>query len=75
VQISIKKVNEVVFREFKTKAIKEGLKIGEALNLAMGMFLEKEKKPGLSLLNLKPQSFGRGTEKLSQEIDRVLYQD
>ena len=73
-QITIKNVQEHVFREFKAESIREGLKIGNSLTLAMGLWLEKtKKKPKLSLLDLKPKDWGKGTEKLSEEIDRIVY--
>lgn len=73
-QITIKNVQEHVFREFKAESIREGLKIGNSLTLAMGLWLEKsKKKPKLSLLDLKPKDWGKGTERLSEEIDRVVY--
>jgi len=73
-QITIKNVQEQVFREFKAESIREGLKVGDSLTLAMGLWLEKsKKKPKLSLLDLKPKDWGKGTERLSEEIDRVVY--
>ena len=73
-QITIKNVQEHVFREFKAESIREGLKIGNSLTLAMGLWLEKtKKKPKLSLLDLKPKDWGKGTERLSEEIDRIVY--
>lgn len=73
-QITIKNVQEHVFREFKAESIREGLKIGNSLTLAMSLWIEKSrKKPKLSLLDLKPKDWGKGTEKLSEEIDRIVY--
>jgi len=73
-QITIKNVQEHVFREFKAESIREGLKVGDSLSLAMGLWMEKsKKKPKLSLLNLKPKDWGKGTERLSEEIDRIVY--
>ena len=73
-QITIKNVQEHVFREFKAESIREGLKVGDSLSLAMGLWIEKsKKKPKLSLLNLKPKDWGKGTERLSEEIDRIVY--
>ena len=73
-QVSVKDVDEEVFREFKAESIRGGLKIGKALTLAMELMLEKEeKKPKMSFLKLKPRSWGEGTERVSEEIDKVLY--
>ena len=65
-QITIKNVQEQVFREFKAESIREGLKVGDSLTLAMGLWLEKsKKKPKLSLLDLKPKDWGKGTDRKS----------
>ena len=73
-QISIKDVEEQVFREFKAESVKEGLKIGKALTLAMKLWLEDGgKKPKMSILNFSPKSWGKGTEKTSEQIDKILY--
>mgnify|MGYP001603795817 CR=1 FL=1 len=75
VQLSIKEVDEEVFKEFKAESIKYGVKIGKALTLAMEMWLENSKrKPKLSLRDFKPWSWGPGTERISEEIDKVLYE-
>jgi len=75
-QLSVREVDEKIFREFKAEAVREGFPVGGALNLAMKMWVEKaEKKPKMSILNLKPASWGKGTEKLSEESDTVLYGD
>ena len=73
-QISIKNVEEQVFREFKAESVKDGLKIGKALTMAMKLWLEtKDKKKKMSLLDFKPKKWGKGTEKASEEIDNILY--
>ncbi len=74
-QLTVKNVDEKVFREFKAEAVMEGFNVGKALNLAMSMWLWKSAKPKRSLLELKPVSFGKGTEKLSEEMDKILYGD
>ncbi len=75
-QLSVKEVDEKVFRDFKAEAIRDGMKVGQALNLAMQFWLQKvEKKPKLSILNLKPRKWGKGTEMLSEESDKVLYDE
>ena len=73
-QMSIKNIEEQVFREFKAESVREGLKVGKALTLAMQLWLEnRHKKPKMSLLSFKPQDWGKGTEKTSEEIDRMVY--
>ncbi|MDP3729043.1 MAG: hypothetical protein Q8R18_06365 [bacterium] len=76
IQLSVKEVNEEIFREFKAESTREGLKVGQALTLAMEQWLSHEKRrPKLSLLNLKPIKGGKGTERLSENIDKVLYEE
>lgn len=59
-RVSVKDVESQAFREFKAESVREGLKIGKALTLAMKFWLEsKEKKPRMSLLDLKPRSWER----------------
>lgn len=73
-QITIKNVQEHVFREFKAESVREGLKVGDSLTLAMRLWLEKsKKKPKLSLLDLKPRDWGKGTERLSEDIGMAVY--
>ncbi len=72
IQITVREVDEQVFREFKSEATKQGLTIGSALTLAMEKFrtnLQKKKK----FTSLKPISWGKGTERLSEQIDEILY--
>ncbi len=73
-QVSVKNVEEEVFREFKAESVREGFKVGKAITLAMKMWLEnRNKKPRMSLLNFKPRDWGKGTERTSEEIDSIIY--
>ena len=73
-QVSIKNVEEGVFREFKAESVREGFKVGKALTFAMKMWLDnKEGKPRMSLLNFKPKNWGKGTERTSEEINNIIY--
>ena len=72
-QVSIKNIDERTFREFKAKSAIEGISVGKALTLAMGLLLEQKREKKMSLLNLKPKDWGKGTEKLSEEIDEIAY--
>lgn len=81
--IGVREVDEEVFRKFRAKTVEEKMKLGYALSLAMKLWIEKEKKKeenkenelkGVKqLLKVKPFNFGPGTEKLSSEIDKILY--
>jgi hypothetical protein len=73
-QLSVKNVNDKVFREFKAEAVREGASVGEALTFAMDFWIRnRKKKPKMSLLDLKPVNFGPGSERLSEQIEEVLY--
>ena len=73
-QLSVKGVNEDIFREFKAESVREGMTVGNAITLAMKLMLDNaEKKPKISFLNFKPRHFGKGTERTSEEIDKILY--
>lgn len=71
-QLSVRDVDENVFREFKARAVKEKFNVGKALTLAMKNWAEK-RTPKKNFLALKPTDWGEGTENISQEIDKVLY--
>ena len=71
--ISIRNVDEELFKEFKAEAVREGLSVGKALNIAINDWLSKHTKPKKSLLDLKTKRWGKGTENTSQEIDKILY--
>lgn len=74
-QLSVRNVNKEIFKEFKTQAIREGLAIGKAVNIALETWTEKEKGRKKSFEELKPVDWGKGTEKSSKEIDKALYGD
>ncbi|MEE8400536.1 MAG: hypothetical protein V3R86_00070 [Candidatus Hydrothermarchaeaceae archaeon] len=76
--ITIRDVDERVFRKFKAEAVIEGARLGSAVTNAMKFWIDKkkkEKRPEKSLLNLKPIDWGLNTEKSSVEIDEMLYGD
>lgn len=73
-QLSVKNVQEAVFREFKAESVREGMNVGDSLTLAMKLWLQKRaRKPKMSILKLKPRDWGKGTERISEDIDRILY--
>ncbi len=72
-QLSVRDVDEKVFREFKAEITLEGLPLGKALTLAMGFWLQEHGRPLRSMLDFRPVNLGKGSEKLSREIDKTLY--
>jgi len=72
--LTIRGLNESVFRKFKAKAVEEGMKLGQALTQAMDMWIRHSTdKREKSLLNLETFDWGKGTEKVSVEIDQIIY--
>ncbi|MEK6811240.1 MAG: hypothetical protein AABX96_01895 [Nanoarchaeota archaeon] len=76
--IAVREVNTEVYRKFRAVAIQEKIKVGMALTMAMqGWIIENnkkmKKKDVRNLLKIKPFDFGPNSEKLSEEIDDVLY--
>lgn len=73
-QLSVKHVQDAVFREFKAESAREGLPVGKALTLAMKLWIEqREKKPRLRFLTFPVRDWGEGSERTSEEIDHTLY--
>ncbi len=74
--ITIRDVDEKVFRKFKAEAVADGTRLGNAVTKAMKFWVNKkgkEKHGKKSLLELNPFDWGAGTEKSSEEIDEILY--
>ena len=75
--ISVRDVDEETFRKFRARAIENRLNLGEALTLAMKELIERKKREispnPKNILKLKPVRFGKGNERLSEEIDEILY--
>ena len=76
--ITIKKVDEKLYKEFKAEAIRSGLRVSDALNEAMREWLaRRKKKVGRkekdSLLELieNPEDWGIETD--ASRIDEELY--
>ena len=77
--ISVRDVDEEVFRKFKAISIEERINLGNALTKAMKYWLEERKKkkvkPNPRNL-LKISSIIKTKEKVrwSEEIDKILYE-
>jgi hypothetical protein len=62
-------------RRLKAQAALSGRTIGELVNEALSSYLARPRpqlQPG-SLADLTPEAYPDGTERLSEEIDRVVY--
>lgn len=72
--ITIRNLQDATFRKFKARAAEENLKLGDALTQAMDLWIKRvEKKPRSKLSDLPTFDLGPGSEKLSTEIDKILY--
>ncbi len=76
--IAVRNVDGEVYRRFRAKSVQEKIKLGRALTIAMNEWLSEQnaktkKKDIRNLLKLKPFDFEKGNERLSEEIDDVLY--
>jgi len=74
--ITIRDVDDQVLRKFKAKTVEERMKMGQALTQAMKRWLREKEKTKVNsrlLLKIKPFDWGPGTEKTSEEIDKILY--
>lgn len=72
-QITVRDVDQEVFREFKAEAIKQGLTLGSALTIVMEKFRKELGKKKLNFTSLKPVPWGKGTERVSEQVDQILY--
>ena len=73
--ITIRGLQESIFRKFKARAAEENVTLGDALSQAMEAWLKKGKteEPRAKLSDLKITNWGKGTERSSEEIDRIVY--
>ncbi len=72
---TVRNLDEKAYRELKARAALEGRPIGETLSDAIRVYLRTA--PSLrrdgSLAELRPAPYAAGTERLSEEIDAVVY--
>ncbi|OIO81798.1 hypothetical protein AUJ84_00170 [Candidatus Pacearchaeota archaeon CG1_02_32_132] len=75
--IGVREVDEEEFRRFKSLAVAMKMELGAALTDAMEKWRVEKKgmaNKGVKLPKMKPFDWGSGTEKLSEEMDMVLYE-
>ena len=74
---TIRNLNERAYRALKARAAAEGKSIGEATSEAMLAYAGwpwNAAKTG-SLRDLQPRDFGKGNERLSEQVDEIVYGD
>ena len=79
--VGAKNVDEDTYRKFKAMAIERGVKVGDALTEVMKEAVARRKTERARTKRLhyfdeiKPLSFGKGNENLSEEIDETLAEE
>ena len=72
---TIRNLDERLYRELKARAALAGKTMGDVVNEAMSTYLAQPTdlpKRG-SLVALRPEDFPEGNERLSEEIDTIVY--
>lgn len=75
---AIRDLDDDTFRKFRSIAVEERMKTGEALNMAMKEWVkereERKKNPDpKNLLKIRPVRVGKRKVRWSEEIDEFLY--
>jgi plasmid stability protein len=73
--ITIRNIDETVYRALKAKAALTGKTVEEVVNEAIRAYLARPNAHARrgSLRELKPENYPKGNERLSEKIDIVLY--
>jgi hypothetical protein len=72
---TVRNLDEQAYRALRARAVLEGRTVGELMNEANCGYLGrgKVKRGAVSLRALRPEPFPEGNERLSSEIDAVVY--
>ena len=75
VDTTIRNIDDRAYRELKARAALTGKTIGEAINEAIRYYLSRPEAPARhkSLRDFPPEEYPEGNERLSEEIDRIVY--
>lgn len=76
VDTTIRNLDPDAYRRLKARAALTGRTIGDLVNEAIRAYLGRwpaERSGGGSLKDLAPEDYGEGEERLSEEIDAVVY--
>jgi hypothetical protein len=72
---TVRNIDEAAFRQLKARAALSGKTLGQELSEAIRCYLGRpggEVRQG-TLRDLTPESYPEGNERLSEEVDRLLY--
>lgn len=72
---TIRNLDDELYRELKAEAARSGKTVGETLNEAMRAYLAHPThlRKRRSLRELRPEEYPEGNERLSEEVDAVVY--
>ena len=70
--VTIRDVDSETFKELKAFAAKNDLNLAGALNIAVSSYLSSNKKMN-KFTTLKPIKGGKGTERISEQVDEIMY--
>ncbi len=75
--VTIRNLDEEAYRRLKARAALEGIAIGAAITQAIEFWLKDKKaeRGGVSLMDMKPEPFGKKNSRLSEEMDEILHSD
>jgi len=73
--ITIRNLDEVAYREIKARSALEGKTVGQVVNEAIRVYLARPfpYPRNRTLRELAPIRFPDGNERLSEEIDEIVY--
>lgn len=71
---TIRNLDSRAYRAIKARAALNGLTVGEAVSEAIRAYVARPvgSRAG-SIMDLTPEEYPAGTERLSEEIDRIVY--
>lgn len=71
---TIRKLDPYLYRALKARAALEGRTIGEVVNEAIASYLNRPSTSGRSsLADWTPEDYPVGSERISEEIDAIVY--
>jgi plasmid stability protein len=72
---TVRNLDEQAYRALRARAVLEGRTVGELINEAIRGYLERGtvKRGAASLRDFRPEPYPEGNERLSSEIDAVVY--
>ncbi len=72
---TIQNLDDDAYRELKARAAREGRTMGQMVNEAIRSYLARPESAGEegSLLDITPEQWPVGNERVSEEIDAIVY--